>query len=181
MNQPAHDPRGAANLLLDLADTRGLGITNLALQKLLYFAHAYHLVTHRRGLVGGHFEAWQYGPVHPLVYKSFKQAGDQPIRDRAVGLDLIARREVLIRPPVDPFARDTINLVLDRLGHLSAGRLIELSHAKDGPWDFVVKKSKRTSGLGLRISDDVIRERFYRIGPVRSEPLGEPGEDTPPA
>ncbi|URK89026.1 hypothetical protein LP421_15955 [Rhizobium sp. RCAM05350] len=35
-----YDPRAVANLLLDEADRLGIKITNLALQKLLYFAHA---------------------------------------------------------------------------------------------------------------------------------------------
>jgi uncharacterized phage-associated protein len=34
-----YDPRAVANLMLDEADSSGIKVTNLALQKLLYFAH----------------------------------------------------------------------------------------------------------------------------------------------
>ncbi|EPZ76727.1 hypothetical protein M798_03280 [Brucella melitensis ADMAS-G1] len=35
-----YDPRAIANLMLDEADRSGIQVTNLALQKLLYFAHS---------------------------------------------------------------------------------------------------------------------------------------------
>jgi len=57
------DPRSIANFMLDEADRVGVGITNLALQKLLYFAHGIFLNETKGPLVSGYFEAWQYGPV----------------------------------------------------------------------------------------------------------------------
>ena len=77
------DPRSVANLLLDIADEQRLPITNLTLQKLLYFAHALFLIKTRQPLVSGYFEAWRYGPVHPLVYRAFRSAADKPIATRA--------------------------------------------------------------------------------------------------
>ncbi|MGH1558477.1 Panacea domain-containing protein [Caulobacter segnis] len=61
--------------MLSLAEDAGVAITNLALQKLVYFAHGLMIVRHDRPLVDGYFEAWEYGPVHPLLYGSFKSAG----------------------------------------------------------------------------------------------------------
>lgn len=55
----AYDPRAVANLLLDEADQRGTKVTNLALQKLLYFAHGIHLTQTKQPLLTGYFEAWQ--------------------------------------------------------------------------------------------------------------------------
>ena len=77
-----YDPRAIANLMLDEADRRGWMITNLALQKLLYFAHGIHLTKEKQPLVSGYFEAWQYGPVHPAVYRAFKPSGAAPISTR---------------------------------------------------------------------------------------------------
>ena len=67
-NQRPYDPRSIANLLLDEADRLAINITNLSLQKLLYFAHGLSLIEDGKPLVSGYFEAWQHGPVHPLVY-----------------------------------------------------------------------------------------------------------------
>jgi hypothetical protein len=66
-------------------------------------------------------------------------------------------------------------------GRMTAGRLVEISHAKNAPWHFIVNKAKTSVALGLRIPDNVIIERFrhHKVS-VGAEPtLGEPSEDTP--
>jgi len=63
-----YDPRCIANLMLDESARVGQSLTNLALQKLLYFAHAMFLIEQGRPLLSGYFEAWEYGPVHPAAY-----------------------------------------------------------------------------------------------------------------
>lgn len=75
------DPRSICNLMLDEAND--VPITNLALQKLLYFVHGLHLIERKSPLVMGYFEAWQHGPVHPAAYSAFKAAGKSPIGFRA--------------------------------------------------------------------------------------------------
>ena len=83
---PPYDPRAVANLLLDTADEFGVDVTNLALQKLLYFAHGHFLKQIGQPLVQGAFEAWNNGPVHPAIYHAFKGAGREPsVRVLAVG------------------------------------------------------------------------------------------------
>ena len=86
-NPRPYDARSVANLLLDEADRLGIEITNLSLQKLLYFAHGFCLVEDRKPLVNGHFEAWRHGPVHPLAYHAFKDVGRMPISFRADRVD----------------------------------------------------------------------------------------------
>jgi uncharacterized phage-associated protein len=78
-----YDPRSICNLILNEAVEAGRAISNLALQKLLYFAHGLHLVETKHPLVTGFFEAWKYGPVHPIAYGAFKKAGANPILFRA--------------------------------------------------------------------------------------------------
>ncbi len=51
----AYDPRGIANLMLDESERVGQRMTNLALQKLLYFAHAIFLIEQKRPLVSGYY------------------------------------------------------------------------------------------------------------------------------
>lgn len=62
-------------------------LTHVELQKLLYFAHALHLIQRGRPLLSGNFEAWPRGPVHPAVYQAFKTSGANPIRTRAAAKD----------------------------------------------------------------------------------------------
>lgn len=176
-----YDARAIANLILDEADRKSLRITNLSLQKLLYFCHGLFLIRHDRPLISGYFEAWKFGPVHPGAYEAFKEASDRPISFRAKRWDLVNQTSHPIERVDDPDCMHTVSRVLDAYGSLSPGRLVELSHAPNAPWAFVVDNSKVRPMLGLRITDNVIREKFkFHKFSVGEKPIhGEPNEDAP--
>lgn len=178
---PPFDPRAVANLMLDQAAVAGLKLSNLALQKLLYFAHGQYLIRTGNPLLDGCFEAWTYGPVHPAVYRAFKCEEGRPIETRATARDVMTGATRPMPVPDDIEVQRVIVGVLGSLGHLSAGRLIEITHAPDGPWAFVVNKAKTSVVLGLRISDNVTRERFrfQRVSVGPDSRVGEPNEDSP--
>lgn len=175
------DPRSICNLMLDEADRDGTRVTNLALQKLLYFAHARYLIEARTPLVSGYFEAWQYGPVHPAAYRAFKTAGDRPIDFRAERQDPLTGQRQQLPPPEDDSIRRQIRAVMVSYGRLTPGRLVEISHAKGAPWDYVVGQARDNMAFGLRLSDNVIVERFkyHKVSVGAAPSPGEPIEDTP--
>lgn len=181
MDGAPYDPRAIANLMLDEADRNGISLSNLALQKLLYFAHGIFLNETKRPLVKGFFEAWQYGPVHPLTYKAFRSSGSDPIQSRAEGQDALTGERRQLSQPADPAIRQLVQQVLNSYGKLSAGRLVDLSHAKNSPWHHIVDKGRTSVAFGLRIPDAVILERFkFHKIPIGLAPVaGEPSEDTP--
>ena len=181
MSGDPYDPRGVANLMLDEAGRLEIKITNLALQKLLYFAHGHFLVNHKRPLVSGYFEAWQYGPVHPAVYKAFKVSGSAPIIVRAQAQDILTGATKPISQPSNPVVLMLIQHVLASYGSLSPGRLVDISHAKGSPWHYVADKARTDIALGHRIPDNVILERFrhHKVSVGLTPYAGEPGEDTP--
>jgi uncharacterized phage-associated protein len=181
--EKAYDSRAIANLMLDEAARHGRGLTNLALQKLLYFAHALFLIEHRRPLVSGYFEAWEFGPVHPAAYQAFKAARDQAITFRAERWDLATGQSKPPEEPREPHVRAHIAKIIAQYGGLSTGRLIEISHARNAPWHFVVDKSRTGLSYGGRITDDVTLSRFkhHKVAVGGSPSIGDLGEDTPPA
>jgi uncharacterized phage-associated protein len=167
--------------MLDSAEQRRMRLTNLALQKLLYFAHGMFLTSFKKPLVRGYFEAWQYGPVHPTVYQAFKAAEDRPIDFRAVGRNPLTGVQLPIPAPTDSAIIKVLDRVLAAFGDMSPGRLVEISHAKGAPWHVVVGRAQSAATLGLRISDDVILSCFkhHKVS-VEPEPrIGEPLEDSP--
>lgn len=175
------DPRSVCNLILDEARNR-TPPTNLALQKLLYFVHGLYLIETKRPLVLGYFEAWQYGPVHPAAYRAFKSAGDRPITFRAVSRDPLTGAERPIpNPSEDGDVAEQVRRVMSVYGRMTPGRLVELSHAKGAPWDFVVDKARTSMAFGLRIPDTVILERFkhHKVSIGSAPSKGEPSEDAP--
>jgi uncharacterized phage-associated protein len=178
---PPFDARGVANLLLDMGDQRGRAFTNLVLQKLLYFAHARCLVATGKPLMTGYFEAWRYGPVHPAVYQSFRDARDEIIRFRAHRTDLLSGQQSIVSPPDSPLAHEHVEFVVDTYARLPVSRLVEISHAPEAPWHYVVARANKQITLGLRIPDKVIIERFkrHKVAVGGASDLGESIEDTP--
>ncbi len=175
------DPRSVANLLLDIADEQGLTMTHLALQKLLYFAHAMFLIETGTPLVSGYFEAWTYGPVHPAVYRAFQGTGHDPIETRATRVDLVTGESSQVPIPTSEAIRTRCVRIMAQYAPLTPGRLVDISHARNGPWDVIVNKATTSVALGLRIPDNIIAKHFrHHKVPVSAEPLsGEPSEDTP--
>lgn len=181
MSEAPYDPRSVANLTLNEADRIGIAITNLALQKLLYFAHGIFLNETKKPLVGGYFEAWQYGPVHPAAYKAFCLAGSEAILFRARSQNVLTGESRPIPDPDNSAVTRLVQHVLNSYGKLSPGRLVDISHAKNSPWEFIVDKGRTSVAFGLRIPDSVIIDRFkYHKVSVGAVPVaGEPSEDTP--
>ena len=50
-------------------------LTNLKLQKLLYYQQGYHLAAFGTPLFDENVESWMYGPVVPTVYDAFSEFG----------------------------------------------------------------------------------------------------------
>lgn len=167
------DPRAVCNLMLDLADRDAIPITNLVLQKLLYFAHAIHLTETKTPLVSGYFEAWQYGPVHPIAYRAFAFARRAPIGFRAQRENLLTGERSPLLNPDDPAVSLLLRRILINYGRIDPSRLIAIAHAKKAPWHFIVDKAGTQVVLGMRIPDDVILDRFkYHKVSIDEAPIG---------
>lgn len=77
----AYNVYDIANLILRLANN-GYGsepISNMKLQKLLYYEQGYHLACFDEPLFNEDIEAWKFGPVVPQIYEKYKCHQDQPI------------------------------------------------------------------------------------------------------
>ncbi len=68
-----------ANAIIDFCNKHGDFISNLKLQKLIYYAQAWYLALYNKPLFDEPLEAWVHGPVQPAVYRRFKSCGYHPI------------------------------------------------------------------------------------------------------
>lgn len=151
-----YDPRSVANLILDVREVMGYRTTNLEMQKLAFFVYSTFLVATRRPLMKGYFEAWKYGPVHPIIYRSFKEHGSKAIGSKARVSDPITGRTEIAPPIEETETRRTVMETLSRLSAFGAGKLVDLSHVPGGAWDLTIKEDGGRGTLGLRITDDRI-------------------------
>jgi len=114
-------------------------ISNLKLQKLLYYAQGFHLALYDEPLFAEEIKAWTHGPVIPDVYHHFKEYGD----------------EAIPAPTKAPrFSREVtqfLNEVYKVYGQFSAWKLRNMTHG-ESPW-----KNAPSAGV---ISHDSLRTYF---------------------
>jgi len=158
----ARDVREIGNAILGIADAAGFSLTNMSLNKIIYFAHAWSLAHYGRPLVDSAFEAWQYGPVHPQVYRQLKGNKDQPVRCPLTRIDIESGRDVPVEVRLEPEDRELVERVTLFYGRMSAGRLVEISHEPGAPWDQVWATGERVAQPGMVIPD-AMTEAFYRV------------------
>lgn len=73
-------PEDVADYFLAFANESGDLVTNLKLQKLVYYAQAWYLANKGKPLFADDFQAWVHGPVLPSLYTKYKNYGFSPIQ-----------------------------------------------------------------------------------------------------
>lgn len=157
-----YDGRSVANFILDYCDRRGRKITNLALQKIVYFCHVWHLIQLGRPLVKHQFEAWQYGPVLQYLYREFKDYDSAPILKRSMEIDREVGGKKLVSYHFDRETEDFLASIVEFYSRMRAGDLVELSHAEGGPWG-EVWNHRGTVNPGMRIGNDRIVAYYSKV------------------
>ncbi len=112
-----------ANKLLSHAANSGEGelMSNMKLQKMLYYQQGFHIAYFNTPLFDEDIEAWMYGPVVPCVYYHFKENGSRGLEPFAEEIELSDVEETLF------------NEVCEVYGEYSASGLINMTH-KESPW-----------------------------------------------
>jgi len=141
----------AAKKICDLNLNTNHGLTNLALQKILYLAHMVYM-----GQNGGEplihevFEAWDYGPVLPSLYHKVKIFGGNQIQDIFYEIPLIK-----------PDSKEAILLeqAYKQLSDKQPGKLVAMTHREDGAW----AKYYSPGIKGIIIPNNDIQEEYKKI------------------
>lgn len=133
----------------------GLFVTQMKLQKLVYFAQGVHLAKYQKPLINETFEAWLYGPVIPEIYQDFKFYGSRPITNTAEFTPTSTERP----PRLDADAIDTINYSWAVLKDFTAMSLSNWTHRVDGPWSKVYDPDVKTTP----IPNDEIKQYFTKL------------------
>lgn len=152
------DVRAVANLFLHLAEEQakqmtGDLMTDLKLQKMLYFAQCWHLARYGEPLFSSKIEAWDHGPVVPAIYADFKSYGSNPLHAKPVDYSLFSSNEF-----------STILDVFAYYGKYSASGLRELSHVSGSPWKDVYRRGV----LHIEISPEAMENYFKHQPPLET-------------
>jgi len=102
-------------------------ITNLKLQKLVYYAQSWHLALYGEPLFDEDFEAWVHGPVIPTLYNTYRDFKWNPIlRDDLNDKSLIELAKEINH---DEF----LEAIVDEYFRMGAFALEKSTHSED-PW-----------------------------------------------
>jgi uncharacterized phage-associated protein len=155
-----YDAREVANFILDYGDSLGRPVTKIAIQKIIYFAHGWHLAGQNRPLISQKFEAWEYGPVIRVVYDCFKSENRNQILSRARKFDPFTNQWVVVDDTIREPDRSFLEHVFKAYGHYHAFDLVEMTHEPGSPWHRIWEAEKNRVHVGMEIPNDEIRSHF---------------------
>lgn len=113
-------------------------ISNLKLQKLLYYAQGSYLSIYDKPLFKESIEAWRHGPVVNSVYQKYKKFGSS-------GIDEFDKSDI------DKETESLLKEVYKIFGKYSAWGLREMTHQED-PW--------KETDINQVISNEKIKKYF---------------------
>lgn len=116
-------------------------LTNMKVQKLLYYAQGYHLAFFNHILFDDEICAWQHGPVVPSVYKELNIYGANQIKLSGAP------------PKFDVRTTEFLGEIYDVYGVYSAAALRNMTH-NESPW------KDTPVGTDSIISTRIIKEFF---------------------
>ena len=141
----------ANQLLIYSADMGRELMTNMKLQKMLYYQQGFHLAYFGSPLFDEDIEAWMYGPVVPSMYEKYKGCGRNGIEpDRSMEFSFEQKNELAL-----------FNEVCKVYGAYSAIGLMNMTH-DETPWKttpigegegHIIAKEKMQSFLKKRLKD----------------------------
>lgn len=157
----SHSPEAVANEFLDRSKARGIALTPMHLQKLVYIAHGWTLALTGRPLVNVQPEAWQYGPVYSSLYDSLKRYGSGEVVGPIVQNNWASSESVRGSAVKEKFTESEtliLNRVSDQYAALEAFQLSALTHSDGSPWT-----ERYKPGLNRIIPNDRIERYFKNI------------------
>jgi uncharacterized phage-associated protein len=128
----------------------------MKLQKLMFFAHSWHLKIYDEPLVDDFFAKWPYGPVIPSLYHEVKHYKCSSISTLISNLESNGWAQSIVTPTV-PLSDIKTNELIDKIcsvyGSLRATQLSYLTHQPGTAWSVTEKE-------GSVISNELMKERI---------------------
>ncbi len=133
-DRKAYDAVDIARRMVQISIDEKIPLTNLKLQKLLYYAWIDYYKENGTYLYENEIQAWAFGPVVPDAYYEFWTNVSNIIRyTRAPSRE------------IDPITDVFLEHVLDKYRGVSTSSLVEMTHGKDTPWSICYQTGKKVA------------------------------------
>ena len=124
-------------------------MTNLRLQKILYFAQGHYLAKYGTPLFDSEFEAWDYGPICPAIYHRYSKFKRNGITDEEQPFENVFTEQ----------EEDMLFAVFIQYDKYSTDKLVDMTNEDGTPW----KRYYRENAIGIRIPDAETRKYFSSL------------------
>ena len=138
-----------ADFFIEVANSNeDYDMTNMKLNKLLFYAQGTHLARTGKELFHESCQAWQHGPVIPAVYFKYNHFSGNPISevDKNYSPDLFSEDEL-----------ETLIDVMREYGKYTASTLRNLTHRPGTPWT-----THYVEGENAIIPETALRQYFLK-------------------
>jgi uncharacterized phage-associated protein len=125
-------------------------ISNLKLQKLLYYAQGWYLGIYDDPIFGEQIQAWIHGPVVPAVFQTYRQFKWTPIPVESGHVKIDKRTDAHVLA------------IISAYGKLTAVQLEAISHKED-PWIEARKGIAPQCPSNAVITHDSMRRFFGKL------------------
>lgn len=123
--------------------------THKQLQKISYYAQAWHWALYDRPLTDARFEAWVHGPVCPELYGVYKSCGWNPIPRPSINNSDYCEDEV-----------NFVTMIVDTFGGFTGDELESMTHLEE-PW-LKARTGLQTWEASNREIDPNLMKDYYR-------------------
>ena len=146
----------AANEMIAMSLRNQEPLTNMQIQKLVYFSHGWFLYNEDSSLTIDSPEAWDFGPVYRLLWNRLQYAGNYPITQQIPDSLLLPYEGATTEQLGEP-AKELIQRVCSFYGELSGSRLSMLTHRTGTPWRKIFRDGE---GRNDPIPSKMIKDHF---------------------
>ena len=132
----------------------GREITNLLLQKVLYYVKAISEIFEGESIILEPCEAWKFGPVFPSVYEKYREYGKQEIEinlSKEYVNELLSEKE-----------KQVTDYVMNTFGIYNAWFLKDLTHLEE-PWIAARKGLSEDDASRNQMDEEIISSYFAKI------------------
>lgn len=139
--------REVANYFLYLdSENDSSDISNLKMQKLVYYAYGFHYAIFRQKLFDEPINAWPHGPVCDSLYNAFQTFGSAPIPFDSEDFDASVFTQE---------QKDFLHNIYDEYGQYSAWKLRDMTH-EETPWVLGRNRWRMGGKKGAMLDDEIL-------------------------
>lgn len=161
MNVKIYNALDVARYIINKCNQEDSALSNLKLQKVLYFVQANFLLQteDNHPCFGNRIEAWNFGPVIPDVYHEFKRFGSSSIPAIEEYMDFSdglwnAENKKYTESIIEKNDRILIDEMVEQCKKYSATDLVNITHNQK-PW-----KDAYSRGYNIEITNAAILEYY---------------------